>query len=47
MVDGVEHCQAFVKQLCLVLCEIADFHVMADFQHPGKGDFAHDAFHKG
>ena len=42
-VDGVEDRQLVVKQLCLVLGEVADADVVADGELPVEGNLAHDA----
>ena len=47
MVDGVEYGQSAIEKLCLVLCEISDLHIMADFQRARKWNFAHNAFYQG
>ncbi len=45
-VDCVENRQRLVKELSLILCEIPDFDIMADFQAAVEGDFAHYTFYQ-
>ena len=47
MVDGVEHGQFGVEQLCLVLCEVANLCVVPHLQRPLEGYLAEDTFHEG
>ncbi len=46
-VDSVEHGDFSVKQRGLVLGEVADLYVVADFEVSGKRYLAHDTFDKG
>ena len=46
VVDGLENGQRFVEQLRLILGEVADLHVVPDFQCPIKRNLAHDTLHK-
>ena len=46
MVYGLEHRQALVQQLCLILGKIAYLHIVADLQVTVKGYLAHDTFHQ-
>ena len=45
-VDGLENGERFVEQLRLILGEVTDLHVVADFQISLKRNLAHDTLHK-
>ena len=45
-VDGLEHGELAVEQLRLVLCEVADLHVVTHLERALKGYFAQDALHQ-
>ena len=40
-VDGIEYCQAFIQELCLVLGEVTDLYIMTEGELTGiVGDFS-------
>ena len=41
----VEDCEIFVKQLCLILCEVANLHAMANLQFTIERYLIHDTLH--
>ena len=45
-VDSVVDGKVLIQQLCLVLCKIANLHVMPHLERAREGNFAHDAFHE-
>ena len=45
-VDGVEHGDVAIEQLRLILCKIADLHIVPHFQLAIERDFIHDALHQ-
>ena len=47
IIDGLEHGEILIEQLCLVLCKIANLHVMPHLQRTLEGNLAHDTFHQG
>ena len=46
IVDGLEHCQFAIQQRCLVLREVANLHVVAEFQFAFVLQLLHDALHQ-
>ena len=46
IVDGLEYGKVLVQQLCLVLREVANLHIVANLQVAIEGDLAHDALHQ-
>ncbi len=46
-VDGVEYRDVAVEQLCLVLGEVSDLHIVSDLERAGEWDLAHDTLDKG
>ena len=47
IIDGLEHGEILIEQLCLVLCKITNLHVMPHLQRTLEGNLAHDTFHQG
>ena len=46
-VDSVEHSDITIEQLSLILCKIANLHIVPHFQLTIERDFIHDTLHEG
>ena len=46
VVDGLEHRQFLIEQLCLILCEITNLHIVTNLQVSFEGYLIHDTLYK-